>query len=191
MKKIILIFFTISTLFLSGCLPAVFVAGATAGGVVVQDRRSFQTILQDKKITCQSLMRLNSDKRLKDQSHISVTTFNRIVLLVGEANTPEIRACAYELVKPVPNIRRINNEITVGQSLSTKECSADAWITTKVKTAMIREKGLRSTQIKVLTEDAVVYLMGLVKHTQAELAIEVARTVKGVQKVVTLFEYVS
>lgn len=191
MKKIILILFTISTLFLSGCLPAVFVAGATAGGVVVQDRRSFQTILQDKKITCQSLMRLNSDKRLKDQSHISVTTFNRIVLLVGEANTPEIRACAYELVKAVPNIRRINNEITVGQSLSTAECSADAWITTKVKTAMIREKGLRSTQIKVLTEDAVVYLMGLVKHAQAELAIEVARTVKGVQKVVTLFEYVS
>ncbi len=191
MKKLLLLVALFSSTILSGCLPAAFVAGATAGGVVISDRRSFKTIVQDKKITCQSLIQLNSDRDLKQQSHISVTTFNRVVLLVGEAQTPGIRGRAYELVKNVPNIRRITNEITIGDPVSAKEISTDVWITTKVKTAMLAEKGLSSTQIKVITEDGVVYLMGLVTHHQADLAVDVARTVTGVQKVVTLFEYVN
>lgn len=191
MKNIGTLLLVCLTLSLSACIPAAFVAGATAGGVVISDRRSIKTIVSDKKITCQALMRLNSDSRLKEKSHLAVTTFNGVVLLVGEAQTPELKCCAYELVKAVPEIRRINNEISVGESLSTKECSNDAWITTKVKTALLRERGLRSTQIKVLTEDSIVYLLGLVTHSQADIAVEVARTVKGVRKVVTLFEYVS
>lgn len=191
MKKLLLLVALFSSTILSGCLPAAFVAGATAGGVVIADRRSFKTIVQDKKITCQSLIQLNSDKDLKQQSHISVAAFNRVLLLVGEAQTPAARGRAYELVKTVPNIRRITNEITIGEPVCAKEISADVWITTKVKAAMIAEKGLSSTQIKVITEDSVVYLLGLVTHHQTELAVEVARTVTGVKKVVTLFEYVS
>lgn len=191
MKKLLPLLMLISALSLPACLPAAFVAGATAGGAVISDRRPIKTIVQDKKITCQALIQLNSEPKLKEQSHISVATFNGVVLLVGETATPELKCRAYELVKAVPNIRRINNEIVVGESLSTKESSADVWMTTKVKAAMLAEKGLNSTQIKVLTEDGVVYLMGLVTHHQADLAVEVARTVTGVKKVVTLFEYVS
>lgn len=190
MKKLLLLVALFSTT-LSGCLPAAFVAGATAGGAVIADRRSFKTIVQDKKITCQSLIQLNSDPDLKKQSHISVATFNRVVLLVGEAQTPTARGRAYELVKTVPNIRRITNEIIIGEPVCAKEISADVWMTTKVKAAMLAEKGLSSTQIKVITEDFVVYLMGLVTHHQADLAVDVARTVTGVKKVVTLFEYVN
>jgi osmotically-inducible protein OsmY len=189
-KKQLPILFLISTLALSACVPAAFVVGATAGGAVIYDRRSLGTIVQDKKITYQSLIQLNSEPRLKECSHISVATFNRVILLVGETNTPELRRRAYELVKAVPHIRRINNEIVVSEPLPSKECSMDLWITTKVKAAMVAEKGLNSTQIKVITEDSSVYLMGLVTHEQAEIAIAVARQIKGVRKVVTLFEYV-
>lgn len=191
MKRCLPVLFLISTLLLPACLPAAFVAGATAGGVVISDRRSLKTIVQDRKISCQALIQLNSEPALKAQSHIAVATFNGVVLLVGETNSPEHKQRAYELVKAVPHIRRINNEIVIGEALSTKESSADVWMTTKVKAAMMAEKGLNSTQIKVLTEDNTVYLMGLVTHHQAELAVEVARTVTGVRKVVTLFEYVN
>jgi osmotically-inducible protein OsmY len=189
MKKLLPILLLTPTLLLSACLPVAFVAGASAGGAVISDRRTVDTMFQDKKITCKALIQLNSEPRLKHRSHITATTFNRVVLLVGEADTPELRNRAYELVKSVPNVRRINNEIVVCGSLDRKESSLDAWMTTKVKAAMVAEKGLHSTQIKVSTEDNVVYLMGLVTHHQAELAIEVARQVSGVKKVVTLFEY--
>ncbi|MBA2653976.1 MAG: BON domain-containing protein [Gammaproteobacteria bacterium] len=189
MKQVLLCNLLLITLFLSGCLPAVFVAGATAGGSVITDRRSFQTILKDKQITCKSLIQLNSEPALKNCSHISVATFNRVVLLVGETENMQLRDRAYELVKAVPNIRRITNEIVIGDPLDGKGHSTDMWITTKVKTAMLAEKGLNSTQIKVITEGTVVYLMGLVTHCQAETAINVVRQVTGVTKVVTLFEF--
>lgn len=189
-RKILIPLLLTSSLSLSACLPAAFVAGATAGGVVISDKRSVRTILLDKKINCQSLIQLNSEPRLKGCSRISVSTFNGIVLLVGQTTTPELKGRAYELVKAVPHIRRINNQIEIGEPLGGKELSIDAWITTKVKTAMIAEKGLRSTQIKVISEDSIVYLMGLVTHSQAEIAVAVARQVNGVAKIVTLFEYI-
>jgi osmotically-inducible protein OsmY len=190
MKKIIVVAVLMSSLALSACLPAAFVAGAAAGGVVVSDRRSLGTIVKDKEITCKSLMELNSDQELKERSHISVVTFNRVVLLVGEAQTPELKMRAYELVKVVPNIRRINNAIAIAEPLTISDCSKDTWITTKVKGALLAEKGLTATQIKVVTEGGVVFLIGLVTHVQAEAAINVARQVDGVMKVVTMFEYI-
>lgn len=186
MKKILLA--VVMTFFLNACLPAAFVAGATAGGVVISDRRTLDAMVKDKQITCKSVIQLNSEPRLKGRSHISVSTFNGVVLLVGETETPELRARAYELVKAVPHIRRITNAINVGEPLNYSEGSKDTWITAKVKATMLTEKGLNSTQIKVLTEDCVVYLMGIVTHQQADIAINVARQVTGVKKVVTLFE---
>lgn len=190
MKKILFIILVNSTLLLSACLPAAFVVGATAGGAIITDRRDIGTIFQDKKITCKALLQLNSEPLLKGRSHITVATFNRVVLLVGEVETLELQKQAYELIKAIPHIRRINNEIVVDSPLTTSESSNDTWITTKVKTAMLAEKGLRSTQIKVITEDCVVYLMGVVSHEQADIAINVARQVNGVRKVVTIFEYI-
>jgi osmotically-inducible protein OsmY len=188
MKKVMEMLTLLTVLLLPACLPAAFIAGATAGGVVISDRRSISTMLQDKQITYKALIQLNSEPLLKG-SHITVATFNGVVLLVGETETPTLRHRAYELVKAVPHIRRINNIITISQPLNHSERSVDVWITTKVKAAMLAEKGLNSTQIKVMTEDSVVYLLGLITHAQAEAAINVARQVDGVRKVVTLFEY--
>lgn len=190
MKKLFFLFLALATCGLQACLPVAFVAGATAGGAIVSDRRNFETIVEDKKINCRALMQLNSDSELKDHSHISVTTFNRIVLLAGEVENPAMRRRAYELVKCVPNIRRINNQLCVGEPVRAGDKSLDIWITTKVKTALLAEKGLKSTQIKVMTEACTVYLMGLVTHEQAEIAVEVVREINRVEKVVTLFEYI-
>jgi osmotically-inducible protein OsmY len=191
MKKRLPLLFMMVLFLLSACVPAAFVVGATTGGVVISDRRNFETILQDKKITYKAIVQLNSEPLLKGESHITVTTFNRVVLLVGQAATPELRKRAYELVKSVPNIRRINNAIVVAEPTAAITRSKDTWITTKVKTALLAEKGLNSTQIKVITEACTVYLIGLVTHQQAEIATDVARQVDGVEKVVTLFEYIS
>lgn len=176
---------------LSGCLavPA-FVAGATAGGAVIYDQRSFKTMAQDHTAEAYAQKWINEDPELKENADISVVVFNHVALMVGQARTPELRARAFKIVSLTKNISRIYNEVMVGGSTSLLQHTNDDWLTTKVKTKMLTKKGLESTQIKVVTDDNVVYLMGLVSPEQAKLATDVARKVSGVTRVVKVFQYI-
>jgi len=176
-------------LLLSGCVPVALVAGATAGGAVIYDNRSMTQMNTDHDITQQATERLNNNEAIKSKCHIAVATYNGIVLLVGQAPTPELRTIAYNAIKNVPNIVRVYNEISVAGPTSVMQRTSDSWITTKVKSAMLAQKGLHSTEIKVVTEDGVVYLMGKITRKQASIASDVSRRISGVQRVVTVFEF--
>lgn len=192
MKKIVIRLWSLPLLilFLSGCIPILLVAaGATAGGAIIYDKRTTEVMLQDQEISNKAVSNINSDLRLKDKARISVSTFNHLVLMVGQAQSEELRQYAYEDVSKVPQIKRVYNQVQVSPLLTTWDRSKDAWITSKVKTAMMAKPGLSSSQIKVITENKVVYLMGLVTPNQAKLATEAARTVSGVSRVVQVFEY--
>ncbi|KPJ67997.1 MAG: hypothetical protein AMJ43_00845 [Coxiella sp. DG_40] len=188
MKKILIVF--IPLIALNACVPAAFVAGATAGGAVIYDNRPIKTMWQDRNITNRAQFRISTDKELKNKTNISVATFNHIVLLVGQAPTQQLRTRATELIKDIPHIKRISNQIVIGQPISAAARSEDAWITTKIKAAMLEKEGLKSTQMKVVTENGVAYLMGLTTPSQGKLAADITRKIKGVKKVVKLFEYV-
>jgi osmotically-inducible protein OsmY len=175
---------------LAGCVPVIIAAvGATAGGAIIYDKRSSAVILQDQDISNQALVLLNADPALKGNGRVAVATFNHVVLLVGQFETEALKQKAYEDVRQVHGIRRIYNQIEISPVLTAWDQSGDAWITSKVKTAMVAKPGLSSSQIKVVTENKAVYLMGLVTPRQAQLATDVARTVNGVRKVVQVFEY--
>jgi len=178
------------TLSLQACGPAVFVAGATAGGSVVYDSRNMKTILADQEIRHEVQLAIVSEPSFEDTTNIVASSFNRVVLLVGQAPTAELRDKATAIAKTVPGIKRIYNEIHISAPASALTDSSDAIITGKVKTTMLTTSGLHSTLIKVVTENGEVYLMGLVTRKQGKLAADVARHVGGVQKVVKLFEYV-
>lgn len=177
--------------FLSGCIPVIIAAvGATAGGAIIYDKRTSAVMLQDQDITNKVLANLNSDIALKNSSaRVSIATFNHVVLMVGQAQSDELREMAYEDVRRTPGIKRIYNQVEVSPKLTAWDQSGDAWITSKVKTAMLAKPGLSSSQIKVVTENKIVYLMGLVTPHQARLATEAARHVSSVKKVVQVFEY--
>ncbi|MBS0349633.1 MAG: BON domain-containing protein [Proteobacteria bacterium] len=191
MKRLCLkIFISILCVCLTGCIPLIIAAvGATAGGAIIYDKRSSKVILQDQEITNKALGILNSDLQLKGVARVSISTFDHIVLMVGQVKSEYLRQRAYDDVSQVPSIRRIYNQVQISSVLTALDQSKDAWITSKVKSAMLAKSGLRSSQIKVVTEDKVVYLMGLVTPNQAKLATEVARNVSGVEKVVQVFEY--
>lgn len=175
---------------LSGCIPIIIAAvGATAGGAIIYDKRSSGVILQDQDITNRALSQLNADPDLKNSARVSVATFNHVVLLVGQAKSEGLRERAYDDVRVLKGIKRVYNQIEVSPILTTWDQSADTWITSKVKTAMLAKSGLSSSQIKVVTENKVVYLMGLVTPNQARLATDAARNVSGVKKVVQVFEF--
>lgn len=185
-QKIIGIAMLISCL--SGCIPAALVVGATAGGAVVYDKRSMKTIAQDQEAGEQAGQLINASPDLKTGAHIAIATFNHVMLLVGQTSTEEQRNTAYQLASNVKNVSRVYNEITIQEPTSSWRRSHDAWITTKIKTEMLATAGLHSTEIKVVTENSVVYLMGVLSLHQTELATNVARRVDGVKQVVKVFE---
>jgi len=175
---------------LSGCVAAAAVGGATVGGAVLYDKRSFATMNQDTIASRKAQHLIDHSKTLKGRSHIAVSTFNHKLLMIGEAQTPELKDYAYNLIKNnVKHINQIYNQVKIEGAASFSQRADDSWLTTKVKTAMLGAKGLHSTQIKVVTEGGDVYLMGLVSHKQGELAANVARRVSGVRKVIKVFEY--
>lgn len=190
MKAIIrIVALSLSVLMLPGCFVP-FVAGAAVGGAVVYDRRDFQTMVDDQNIVQQATNKIKADNELNNNTHILVSSFNRAVLILGQAPTEALKARAQQLVASVDNIKRIYNEVTIQGPTSPGVRTSDGWITTKVKSQMLVEPKLRSGQIKVITENSVVYLMGIVTHEQAELAIDIARQVSGVSRVVKIFEYI-
>jgi osmotically-inducible protein OsmY len=187
MKKIIALITV--TLSLQGCI---FVVGAAAGAVAVSavyDHRKVEQVTQDNNTNNKVIDKINAVPGLKENSHISVTTFNKVVLLTGEANTPEIRQQAEEAAHTVADITQVYNQLTIQGPSSSLSRTSDSWITTKIKTQMLATKGLQSGTIKVVTENGAVYLMGIVSRDQADTSVNIARQVSGVQKVVKIFQY--
>lgn len=174
------------SLLLSSCVVAV-VAGAAAG--MVYDKRSVATMEADAKLFHLVHTQITRAPQLK-ASRILVTSFNRVVLLVGQVPNVISRELALKKAQAVPGVKRVYNEITVGPQLTLKEATEDSWITSQVRSNMLTKKGLESGSIRIVTENKAVYLMGIVSMKQASLAVDVARRVKGVKKVVKIFSYI-
>lgn len=189
MKKLMLVL--VSCLSLTACLPAAFVAGAAASGTVVTDGRDMQTQVDDKVIAHRVRTALHLNKHINEDTLISVSTFNRVVLLTGRASNQEIRELASTITHSVAKVRRVHNELIIADKTTFKEAVSDTWLTTKIKSSLLAERGLHSAQIKVVTDNHTAYLLGLVTREQGDLATNVTRHVPGISKVVKLFEYVS
>jgi osmotically-inducible protein OsmY len=178
-------------LLLSGC-GAILVGGAATGAAVVYDRRDAETVLSDQKIEIQVLDLKDKNPQLAEQTQISATSYNRLVLLTGQARSVDFSRRFAALVARIPGVKRVINEVQIGPDLSLAEQSSDSYLTTKVKTALfgVEIDGFEASRIKVVSHDGAVYLMGLVTQREAEIAVEEARTIGGVAKVVRVFEYI-
>ncbi len=186
-----LIISIISASLLQGC-GAVLVGGVTTGAAVIHDRRSAGTVLDDKTIQLRVLSAIQKDSQLDKQSSIGATSYNHVLLLTGQAATAGIHDRIVELARNTPMVKRVIDEIEIGPSTSLSEESKDAFITTKVKFALldIDLPSFDPTRVKVVTEKGVVYLLGMVTPKEASAAVEKARYISGVKRVVKIFEYI-
>lgn len=189
MKKLVTILSL--TCLLQGCI---FVVGAAAGAAaiaMVYDHRPIEETIQDTKTANKLVDNIRAVPALRNESHIDVTVFNHVVLLTGETPKPEWRQQAEEIAKSTPDVSRVYNQITIQGPTSSLTRTSDSWITTKIKSQMLATEDLKtnSSSIKVVTENGVVYLMGNVTRQQADTAVDIARQVSGVQKVIKIFQY--
>ncbi len=171
---------------LSGC-AAVVVGGAAATGVMVaEDRRTVGTMTEDEGIELKALSRIT--EKYKD-AHINVTSYNRAVLLTGEVPSEAAKADAERIARAVNNVRSVFNELQVSGNTSMQARTNDAVLTSKVKARFVDAGKFKALHVKVVTENGVVYLLGIVTKQEAADATEIARTTGGVRKVVRVFEY--
>ena len=191
-RQIVLLLIMLGISLTSGCALLVatgVAAGVGTGAAMSQDRRTAGIFVEDEGIE-QKSDRLVSEKFGK-KVHVNVTSFNRIVLLTGEVPSKEARSELERLVMAMDNVRSVTNELAVGASSSYKSRSNDALITARVKGSFMDAGKFHANNVKVLTEDSVVYLLGLVTPQEADDAVEIARLTNGVRKVIKVFEYLN
>nr|WP_298135637.1 BON domain-containing protein [uncultured Pseudomonas sp.] len=122
-------------------------------------------------------------------SHIVVTSYNGVVLLAGQTPRSELKASAEQAARRVQGVSKVHNELQVLQPTSLLARSNDSLLTTKIKAQMVADATVPGTRIKVVTENGIVYLLGLVSRQEATSATNLVQSVGGVQKIVKLFQY--
>lgn len=173
---------------LQGCFPVV-ATGVGAGAAMVSDRRTGGAYVEDESIEWKVSNRIR--QRFGGTVHVNVTSYNRNVLLTGEAPDAAVRGALDGLVAGVENVRGVINEVVAGPHSSLSARANDALITSNVKARFVDAQRFSAHNVKVVTEANVVFLLGLVTRAEADAAATVARTSQGVRKVVRVFEYIS
>ena len=178
-----------STTLLGACAPLI-IGGAMVGTALsVTDRRTSGAQVEDQAIELKAVARLR--ETVPAEANVSVTSYNRTVLITGEAPTEAARTAAEQAVARIDNVRATVNELAVMGSTSVSARSNDSILTSKVKAAFVDTKDLQANAFKVVAERGTIYLLGRVTEREAGRATEIARSVGGVGKVVRVFEILS
>jgi osmotically-inducible protein OsmY len=178
---------------LTGCGALVVGTAATTGAVVAQDRRTTGTVVEDNSIEykAKSIVDALTPTHQREKVHVNIISYNGNVLLLGQVPNETFAQKIIPEIKQIPKVNKIINELTYEPVTSLMARSSDSMLTAKVKTSMMRHSDkINATRVKVVTEDSVVYLMGIIHKHEEETAVDIARQVKGVRKVVKIFEYI-
>lgn len=171
---------------LQGCVGAAIVTGAAVGVMSANDRRSTGTQTDDETTEWKALQRIPAEYR--DKTHANFTSFNRRLLITGEVPSEEAKEMISRQVRTIEGVRDVFNETVIAAPSGLGNRSNDSFITSKLKARLVDSNQLSANHIKVVTENTVAYLMGIVTERESKVAIAVARTTDGVHKVVSLME---
>ena len=171
---------------LQGCVPAVIATGAAAGVMSAHDRRSTGTQTDDETIEWKAAQRV--PEQFKSPSHLNFTSFNRRLLITGEVPSEEAKAMIGEETGKVEGVKLVHNEVAIAPASPLGNRSNDSYITSKLKARLVDSNQLSANHIKVVTENTVAYLMGIVTEREGKVAVQIARTTDGVRKVVNIME---
>lgn len=173
---------------LQGCAVATVVA-ITAGASIATDRRSVGNQIDDQSIEVIAYNEITKNKPLNDNTNLHITSVNGSVLIIGQAPNTYLRDQALKIINSIDGVVRIHDQIRIGNVTSITTQTNDIWLTSKVKAALIADDDVSAKDIKVITENGEVFLMGIVSQKEADSAVNVARNISGVNRVFKAFEY--
>lgn len=188
--KINLAAIVLSSVILQGCVGAVLIGVAAVATKSAVDPRTIGTQVDDSTLELRVINAINKDPKLKKEAKISVTAYQGKILLTGEAQSFELSERAKAIVAKVEGVSEIYNEIRQGHPVDLATTSSDIWITAKVRSQLLSILSMKSSKLKVVTENGEVFLLGLLTRKEGESAAEIASKVSGVKHVTTAFTYV-
>ena len=186
MAKIITALFIL--LSLQACTSAL-VVGTVATVASVNDPRTIGSQVDDNAIEIEAMLKLLRDDDINNHTNLNVISYNGQVLMVGQSPNQFLIDNAVKLVKEIDGVKKIHNQVKLGTPATMSTKTTDAWLTTKVKSQLLTDDEVEGHNIKVITENKTVFLMGLVSGEQANKAATIASQVNGVEKVVKVFEH--
>jgi len=155
-------------------------------------KRTAGAVIEDQSIETKIIVNLKSIEPAFRQTNVDIISHNGVVLLIGQVPSEELKSRATQIASEASTkIKRIRNELEVSGSSSFLARSNDTWIATKVRTLMLTNSDVPSDQVRVITENGTVYLMGMIDQSQGDHAANLARNVSGVIRVVKEFEYLN
>ena len=184
-RILVIVSFAASTI---GC-AGVLISGAATSAVAAYDERTVGTFIEDQAIELKAIEAIRGNVELKEQTHISVTSYNQVALVTGQAPTEELRQSAISIISQIEKVRHVYDELELLVPNSMVTRSSDSLLTAKVKTKLFTLKNIDATKVKVVSENGAVFLMGIVNRGDANTVANAASRVSGAQKIVKLFEY--
>ncbi|AAM83717.1 conserved putative exported protein [Yersinia pestis KIM10+] len=179
-----------STLLLQGCVGAVVVGSAAVATKTATDPRTIGTQVDDGTLEARVVNALSKDKEIKSQTRFVVTAYQGKVLLTGQTPSAELSNRAKQIASGVDGVTEVYNEMRLGKPVDLSTASMDTWITTKVRSQLLTSDSVKSSNVKVTTENGEVFLLGLVTQQEAQSAAQIASKVSGVKHVTTAFTIV-
>ena len=172
---------------MQGCVPAIVAAGVGATALVATDRRSTGAQVDDQSIELKIGTAVNG--KYGAEVHVNATSYNGLVLLTGEVPNKTVEDDVVNVARTTARVRKVDNYLVIRPATEIGARSNDSYITSKVKARFVESDKFSATHVKVVTERAVVYLMGIVTRAEGEDAARLASTTAGVSRVIKLFEY--
>jgi len=189
MKLLITSALLCATFLVSGCGSLL----ASMDSNAIEDDPGERTMgqqIEDESIETKTMVNIRAADDAFDEAHLVIVSYNGYVLIAGQVASPALKEKATAVGREVRGVRRIYNELEVASPSSGMTRTSDTWITTKVKAWLLGYTDTPGMRIKVVTENGVVYLMGLATQEESERVANVAANISGVQRVVRLFEIV-
>ncbi|MGJ7457143.1 BON domain-containing protein [Halomonas sp. MA07-2] len=177
-----------ATLGVAGCTT---VTGVTHQGTIDENygKRTAGAQVEDQSIETKISHNLRrTDARLGD-ARINVDSYNGVVLLTGQVPSQELQEKASEIAHEVRNVREVHNELSVAANLPASQRLSDTWLNTRIRTNLAANDRIDSGRIRVITENASVYLMGIVSRSEADRIVQAVSNVGGMQRIVKVFDY--
>lgn len=190
MKRCSLCLVICTTLLLQGCVGAVLV-GTTAAVATkaATDPRTVGTQVDDNTLALRVSNAIAKNEQIQKQARIVTTVYQGKVLLTGQAPDPALAEQAKKIAMGVAGVKEVYNEVRKGEPVGLGTASNDTWLTTKVRSALLANDQIKSTRIKVNTENGEVFLLGIVTPQEGQIAARLASKVSGVKRVITAFSY--
>lgn len=184
--RALLVFFVLS---LTACSSVSY--QPSSNEVIEEDpgSRTMGEVIDDNTIESKIKSALHQADERFNKARVRVISHNGKVLLVGQVQDSDMLELATEIARQVRKVKSVHNEMSVGDKISASVRANDSWLTVKVRSRMFTTDNFPSRKVNVITENGVIYLMGIVSKSVAQQAAELATEVNGVQRVVTLFEY--